>query len=95
MDMDYRWRLTLPGERLVVHMDNIRSGARTVFNATLSLRRREIDRAQPGPCPVRYPLMTAQVVLGIHWQALRLWLKGIPVFDHPSRAARSEEPDRA
>ena len=32
----------------------------------------------------RYPLMTAQVVAGIHWQALRLWLKRTPVHDHPS-----------
>ena len=32
----------------------------------------------------RYPLMTAQVIAGIHWQALRLWLKRTPVHDHPS-----------
>ncbi|MBT4146295.1 MAG: DUF1365 family protein, partial [Gammaproteobacteria bacterium] len=24
------------------------------------------------------------VVFGIHWQAIRLWLKGVPVYDHPS-----------
>jgi uncharacterized protein len=94
MDMEYRWRLTLPGERLVVHMDDIRA-EETVLDATLSLRRREIDGASLARVLWRYPLMTAQVVLGIHWQALRLWLKGIPVFDHPSRTARSEEPDRA
>jgi DUF1365 family protein len=29
--------------------------------------------------------MTAQVVGGIHWQALRLWLKRVPVHDHPTR----------
>jgi hypothetical protein len=32
----------------------------------------------------RYPLMTAQVVGAIHWQALRLWLKRNPVHDHPA-----------
>jgi len=31
----------------------------------------------------RYPLMTARVVGAIHWQALRLWLKHNPVYDHP------------
>jgi DUF1365 family protein len=27
--------------------------------------------------------MTLQVVGAIHWQALRLWLKRNPVYDHP------------
>lgn len=27
--------------------------------------------------------MTLQVIGGIHWQALRLWLKRNPIHDHP------------
>jgi uncharacterized protein len=30
-----------------------------------------------------YPLMTFGVVLRIHWQALRLWLKRVPFFSKP------------
>jgi hypothetical protein len=29
--------------------------------------------------------MTVKVMAGIHWQALRLWLKRVPVFDHPKK----------
>jgi DUF1365 family protein len=29
--------------------------------------------------------MTARVMWRIHWQALRLWLKGAPVHDHPGK----------
>jgi DUF1365 family protein len=29
------------------------------------------------------PLMTLKVLAGIHWEALRLWMKGLPVYRHP------------
>jgi DUF1365 family protein len=31
---------------------------------------------------LRFPIMTLSVVVGIHWQALRLWLKRTPVYAH-------------
>ena len=33
--------------------------------------------------------LTAQVIGGIHWQALRLWLKRTPVHDHSPLARES------
>lgn len=35
-----------------------------------------------------YPLMTGAVIARIHWQALRLWLKGVPLFSKPLPPAR-------
>jgi DUF1365 family protein len=32
--------------------------------------------------------MTAGVIARIHWQALRLWLKGVPFFSKPLPPAR-------
>jgi uncharacterized protein len=32
---------------------------------------------------VRYPWMTLAVIARIHWQALRLWRKGVPFFSKP------------
>lgn len=84
MDMEYRWKLSLPGERLVVHMDDLQRDE-TVLDATLVLNRREIDGHNLARVLWRYPFMTAQVIFNIHWQALRLWLKGVPVINHPSR----------
>lgn len=36
---------------------------------------------------VGHPLLTLKVVAGIHWEALKLWLKGVPVQPKPAAAA--------
>jgi len=37
---------------------------------------------------IRFPFLTLKVIGAIHWEALRMWLKGIPVFDHhPAKQA--------
>lgn len=84
MDRQYHWSMTTPGEDLQVHMEVLRDGQRE-FDATLSLRRRPLDGGGLARVLWRYPLMTSQVLAGIHWQALRLWLKGTPVHDHPNQ----------
>jgi DUF1365 family protein len=33
---------------------------------------------------IQYPLITVKVVAGIYFEALRLLLKRIPIFDHPA-----------
>lgn len=82
MERDYHWRFTTPGDDLRVHMDVLRDGERE-FDATLTLHRHTMTSASLARVLWRYPLMTAQVVGAIHWQALRLWLKRNPVHDHP------------
>ena len=84
MDIDYDWRLSDPGERLTVHIENHRGGAK-LFDATLDLERREITGRSLAGVLARFPLMTLQVIVAIHWQALRLWLKKVPVQDHPDK----------
>jgi uncharacterized protein len=87
MDCDYRWRFTAPGDDLHVHMQVWREQQRQ-FDADLVLQRRPLDGRGLATVLARYPLMTAQVVGAIHWQALRLWLKRTPVHDHPSTAGK-------
>lgn len=82
LDMDYRWRLTPPGEKLLVSIENHDNDGR-LFDATFSLRRRPLDRAGLDRLVWGYPWQTVKVVGGIYWQALRLWLKRIPYVPHP------------
>jgi hypothetical protein len=86
MDLEYRWRLTAPGERLLVHMEN-RRGGRKLFDATLRLERRPLDPANLRRSVLAHPAMTLKVLTWIYLHALVLKLKGIPFHPHPKRAA--------
>ena len=83
MQIEYDWRFAPPGERLVVHMQNRRAG-QTMFDATLALERREIDGASLALALLRFPFASLQVLRAIYWQALRLKLKRVPFYAHPT-----------
>jgi len=84
MDVDYDWRFSPPAENLTVHMENARGGSK-IFDVTLVLQREEISTGALSRVLFSYPLMTLKIISAIHWQALRLWLKGAPVHDHPAK----------
>jgi uncharacterized protein len=90
MDVAYDWRFRQPSESLTVHMENSREG-RKLFDATLVLQRQEITPASLARVLLAFPLMTLKVISAIHWQALRLWLKKVPVIDHPAKAKRGAD----
>ena len=89
MDLDYTWGFSRPGETLNVHMwlnqAGPADGPQKIFDATLRLEHAPITGARLAGILLRFPLMTAQVIAAIHWQALRLWLKRVPVHTHPAK----------
>ncbi|HEX5989106.1 MAG TPA: DUF1365 domain-containing protein [Solirubrobacterales bacterium] len=84
MDQTYAFRATEPGDRLVAHIESRpRSGDGRTFDATLSLRRRELSRGTLTRLLARYPAMSLQTVAKIYAQSLRLKLKGARYHPHP------------
>jgi uncharacterized protein len=89
MTLDYTFTMTPPDQRLVVHMDTIENG-QAFFDATLNLQRKAWTADSLHRAVAAHPWMTAKVIAAIHWEALRLFLKKVPVFKHPARLARED-----
>lgn len=85
-DISYDWIVTPPLERLTVHIDEYRRGVK-FFDATLNLKRQPLNSRNLIGALLRYPHMTARTIYLIHWQALKLWLKGSPFYRKPEPPA--------
>jgi uncharacterized protein len=58
-------------------------GGERVFDATLSLRRRELSGRELARALARYPFLTLRIVARIYGHALSLRLRGARYFPHP------------
>ncbi len=84
MDQSYSWNVAEPGEHLSVHIENRREGE-LLFDATLSMERRELTSKALRRVLVRYPVMPLAVSARIYLNALKLKLKGVPWHANPAR----------
>lgn len=84
MDIRYDWRFRLPGNTIQVHIIDYHQNSR-LFDATLSLQRRPINRQMLSRVLLKYPAQTVRVITLIYWQALRLIYKKTPFYTHPQK----------
>lgn len=81
MDCRYDFRIMPPDERVMVSI-NERDDEGPLLVATFSGKRFDISDRRLLSMLFKYPLMTLKVMGGIHWEALRLWMKGVPLHRH-------------
>lgn len=84
MEMTYRWKFNAPGETLFLHMENWQD-QQCHFDATLTLDASPATRGVLLTTLARQPWMSLKTIAGIHFEALRLWLKRVPVYNHPKQ----------
>lgn len=81
MNYTYQLNLKLSEQKIIVHMENYCEGKKD-FDATLTLKAQ--DNSSTSKVFWRSPLITYKVAFAIYWQALKLWVKGVPFHAHPS-----------
>ncbi|HEX4873225.1 MAG TPA: DUF1365 domain-containing protein [Nevskiaceae bacterium] len=78
----YRFTLSEPGERLRVVIHEDREGL-PILDASLAAERRRLTDGTLLRQVLAMPGMTLKVVLGIHWEALKIWLRGARYHPKP------------
>jgi uncharacterized protein len=90
MAMRYRFRIVPPGEQVKLRiLETDREGpllAATFIGHHRALTTRALLRAF-----VALPLVTAKIIAAIHWEALRLWLKGARLVARPNTATANAD----
>jgi len=94
MALTYHFRVTPPAERLSVQV-SAHDGEGPVLAASLMAERVPLTDGQLLRAFLRHPLLALQVLAGIHWEALKLWRKGISLKPRPAPPAHAVSLPRA
>jgi uncharacterized protein len=81
MDCRYSFHIKAPGDDVAIAIAET-EGGQPVLHAVFSGERRPLTDRALASALLRHPLMTVKIIAAIHFEALRLWLKGVRVHRH-------------
>jgi uncharacterized protein len=82
-DGRYRFRFKHAGDHPVFRID-YDDAAGPLLLTSMSGRLRPLDNRACAHALAWYPLFTLAVIARIHWQALKLWMRGVPFYRKPA-----------
>ncbi len=82
MNMEYHWNIHAPDEHMNINIENWADN-KMVFDASMYLQKIELTSSNLRNVLFNFPLMTLKVTAMIHFEALKLWIKGIQYIPHP------------
>jgi len=93
LNMSYFWKVKPPTpktEKLVINIENQRENLQSgqmdkIFDVNLVMRKKEFTKVNLLGVWCQLPLMTIKVVFSIYWQALKLFIKGIPFIGYQTK----------
>ncbi|ADZ70444.1 DUF1365 domain-containing protein [Polymorphum gilvum] len=94
MDQRYRFRLLPPGRSLRIRILECDADGPVLAATFQGTARPMTDAALAAAC-ARVPLLTLKVIAGIHWQAFKLWLKGVRFYPRPIGGGKPGAPATA
>lgn len=82
MDLDYGFRVLPPGEAVAIKVD-VHDAQGRVLAAAFAGQRVGLTDAAIARCVATHPWMVLGVMAAIHWEALKIWLKGEKLRPRP------------
>ncbi len=79
MDCNYFFRILKPGERLSVIIDQYQANEKILY-ASQDGKRANLNSKELLKSYLKHPLMTFKIISAIHFEAFKLWTKGIKLI---------------
>ena len=76
MDCNYFFRILKPCERISVIIDQYQSNEKILY-ASQDGKRKDLNSRELLKSYIKHPLMTFKIISAIHFEAFKLWTKGI------------------
>ena len=83
MNMHYRWDFNISADRIAVKMW-VKKQAETLLTVVLDTKITPLVENKPSGFLLKRPFQPWKMSVGIYWQAFKLWIKKIPIYDHPN-----------
>ncbi|MET0338532.1 MAG: DUF1365 domain-containing protein [Caulobacter sp.] len=88
MDLSYAFTVQPPGEKTSVAI-TVSDGEGPMLTASFAGQRRPLTDGQLLRAWLGHPLLTFKVMVGIHWEALKIWRKGVGFRHRPPLPAHA------
>ena len=84
---EYHFRFLFPQDSSTgknsVYRIELHEDGQPLITTSISGKSRDLSHSSLYLAFLRYPLMSLGVIFRIHWQALKLWIKGVPFHSKP------------